>query len=276
MAKKPGTAVATWDEELSNRAKIADAQARTLQTGNKFFSLKSGVFSFDGKPLPGNEIYVVILDGVFANTHYAGKFDPGNPASPDCYAFGRDAQSMTPHDNVAPEEKHSDRCATCPMNVFGSADEGQGKACKNTYRLALIPAGNVDAKGKFKQFTSEEELLTQEVGYLMIPVTSVNKQFLVYVKQLKDGVWTAGKSRPTEGVVTRIKLVPDANNQFVLNFSFAGFLGDVIQSAAIRRSDEAKETIAFPYPKNEPKIASKAKAPVKGKKPSAASKARKY
>lgn len=273
MAKKTGTAVATWDEELSKRSEVAAAQARTSQTGNKFFSLKSGVLSFDGKPMPNNEANVIILEGMFANTHYAGKFDPGNPASPDCYAFGQDAQSMTPHDNVG-EDRYSDRCATCENNVFGSALEGAGKACKNTYRLAIIAAGNVTPKGKFEQFSKEEDVLTQEMGYLMIPVTSLNKQYLAYVKHLHAGVMTGGKARPPEGVVTKMKLVPDSDNQFKLEFHFAGMVDPGIQGAVMRRRSEAVDSIAFPYPKNEAKPV-KAKSAKKGKE-NPAKKARKY
>jgi len=44
--------------------------------------------------------------------------------------------------NMVPDEKCSkakcEDCQSCPLNEFGS--KGNGKACKNTVRLAIVPA----------------------------------------------------------------------------------------------------------------------------------------
>src|SRR5690606_25613194 len=94
-----------------------------------------------------NELEVVVVASVFANTLYADKFQPGVVSLPICYAFG-DPDSDDPEGTMRPHEEaedpQSDACADCPMNQFGSAPEGRGKACKNTRRLAVMLAEDLD------------------------------------------------------------------------------------------------------------------------------------
>jgi hypothetical protein len=61
-----------------------------------------------------------------------------------CFAIGTNPRDMTPSANAP--ARQADDCQACPMNQFGSA--GEGKACKNGRRLALLPenddGGDVD------------------------------------------------------------------------------------------------------------------------------------
>lgn len=77
----------------------------------------------------------VIVDFVSRNVYYESKYDENNPQPPECVATGRVLKDMVPQDD-APDKQNAD-CATCPMNQFGS--DGNGKACKNQRKLAILP-----------------------------------------------------------------------------------------------------------------------------------------
>jgi hypothetical protein len=77
----------------------------------------------------------VVTDFVSRNVYYESKFDENNPQPPECVATGRVLKDMVPQDDCP--DKQADNCATCPMNQFGS--DGNGKACKNQRRLAILP-----------------------------------------------------------------------------------------------------------------------------------------
>ena len=81
----------------------------------------------------------VIVDFVAKKAFYEGKYDKDNIVPPNCFAMG-----FVPHDALecsenSPDAQHTDGCKTCPKNAFGSADNGKGKACKDSYILALLP-----------------------------------------------------------------------------------------------------------------------------------------
>lgn len=88
----------------------------------------------DGTKTPG-PLELVIVDFVSANTYYEGAYDPKNPASPLCFAIGSEPTKLTASDNSPAKQATS--CAVCPMNQFGS--NGDGKACKNTRVMAVLP-----------------------------------------------------------------------------------------------------------------------------------------
>lgn len=96
---------------------------------NKEFELPDGRKS-DG-PLE-----LIILDFVSFNALYEGRYDPNNIQPPVCFSIGAVVQQMVP--SAKSPEPQSTSCATCPMNQFGS--DGNGKACKNKRRLAVLPA----------------------------------------------------------------------------------------------------------------------------------------
>jgi len=192
-----------WDEELAKQAAVAAKVEESTSTG-AFFGLKSGVLAFNDSPLPNNEMAVVILDSMLENVFYGGKYDPDEPQAPACFAFGRDEKEMAPHASVLEAgSQGGDVCQGCANNEWGSADTGRGKACRNTRRLAMIPAGKLEANGKFKAFTDVEHFETAGIGYMKLPVTSV-KGYAAFVKQV-----TGALRRPPHAIFTRVKVVPD-------------------------------------------------------------------
>lgn len=231
MPAKPAgrTGVTRWEDRLANYAKAAVEQEASVSTG-QFISTKAGQLTYQGNPVKDNTLDVVVIDGILENTYYEGKYDPNNPAPPICYAFGRDDKEMKPHERSSKPQAKS--CGECKWNQWESADEGRGKACKNTRRLALLPTTDMTAAG----------LKKMEAAFLRVPVTSV-KGWAAYTR----GV-AALRHLPPFGVVTRIRTVPDPKNQFRMTFEHNGDIPEPLMETVVERHEAMREEIAFPYP----------------------------
>lgn len=144
------------------------------------------------------------------------------------------------------------------MNEWGSAGEGRrGKACKETRRLAVIPADSLD---------SVEDLVGAELAMAKIPVTSVaNWSNYVHKTSAVDGL-------PFWAVLTEMSVKPHIKNQFEVNFNREEVIDDTDALAAIMKKVEmvdafvmapysiaADEDTPAPAPKGPPKPAVKKK-----------------
>lgn len=254
MAKQ--TAMIKWDEELAKQAQVA-AGMEASTGGSRFFSTKSGVLSFDGAPVPGNQMAVVILGAMLENAFYEGKFDADNPVPPVCYALGTDEKAMAPHADVqAAGNAMCERCADCPKNEWGSAEEGKGKGCKNTRRLSLIPAGDLDTQGRFTAYTDPAHFQDSPAAILRVPPTSL-KGYGAFVRQIASGL-----RRPPHAIFTKVRLIPDQKTQFRLLFEALESVPNELIPVLIKRHEQAQKDLDFPYPEPEEAPAK----PQKGKK----------
>ena len=132
-------------EQLKAQA-AAMAERTTPPGGNKIQVGQDKMLKLpDGSKVA--QVTGVIVDFVTMHNFYEGKFDPKNIVPPGCFAVGLNPKQMAPV-NESPNKQAKD-CQVCPMNEFGSA--GDGKACKNGRRLALLPMNDdgtdVDAEG---------------------------------------------------------------------------------------------------------------------------------
>lgn len=155
MARAKTTTASSASSASSKALVNVDAQlaAEAAQFKNQLGASSSnrlkvevrGSFSTpDGMDL-GNEIQLIVLDFASRNQYYTVPFSADNPAAPECYAMGRSIPDLAPEDD-SPTKIHSD-CASCPMNAFGSAPTGRGKACQNRRQVAvlLVDPDNPDA-----------------------------------------------------------------------------------------------------------------------------------
>lgn len=264
-AGETGTEVVDWEAQMRRDAEIAAGAQRSAGGGGKFFSTQAGVLQFDGQPLPGNQMAVVILADIMENSWYEDKYDPDTPASPKCFAFGHDEEDMEPHEKVDQDPyfaRQNPECHDCPRNEWGSADTGRGKACKNVMRLALIPAGQYKAKGTGRNQTFELELYDEpedfskaEVGFLKLPVMSV-KNYAKYVKTL-----AADMGRPPHGVITNIWLEPDPKSQYKVLFEVIDKAPKELLQILLQRHAAENASIDFPY--SPPQVEEEERAPAK-------------
>jgi len=168
-------------------------QAELNQLGNTVAPPASRKISIKGKQftLPDGTTHqgpmqAVILDHINFNAYYKKPYDPQNPAPPDCFALHKTIPEMAPHKEAA--EPQSEDCGSCPMNQFGSASTGKGKACRNKVRLAVAPANAA----------LDDEPMTIEVAPSSI------KTWSSYVNKLRQ------QSILPVQVVTKISFDPNA------------------------------------------------------------------
>lgn len=247
--------IASWDEEL---AKYAQQSLQETEVdgiaGGQFISTQRGQLKWNGDPITGNHMAVIIVDSVHENLYYEGRYDPNVVSPPSCFAFGRTEDCMEPHEKVVENgTNQASACATCPMNEWGSSDVGKGKACKNMMRLGLISAGTLNDAGDEVELFDNDYFKTAEFAYLKIPPTSL-KNYVNYVKQLAGTL-----RRPPFGVITRIKLVPDTKAPFKVVFDALDTVSNDLMGDIIKRHEEAKTLIEFPYSFEKPAEEEKSK-----------------
>ncbi len=243
-----GQEIVNYDEVWAKASQVAAAQEP--QTGGTSLSTRGGILSFGEEELPGNQACVIILDAVRENTYYAEKFDSDNPAAPTCYAFGRGSEEMAPHHTMQADPEYfvpqHDACDGCPMNEWGSADQGRGKACQNRRRLALIPAGFYTPKKGSRDFDLEmfndpAHFQTVDIAFIKLPVMSV-KEWAKYVTNLSASV-----RRPPHGVITRLFLEPDPKSQYRVHFEMIEELPNELAAAIMARHEEATKAVIQGY-----------------------------
>lgn len=219
---------------LAEEAKEAAAKERPALSR---ISLKSGVMSYGGQPMPNNKVEAIILSASFRNTWYAGRYDPNNIKNPNCFSLSLSDENMLPDDNVA-EPAHG-TCAGCPNNEWGSdPNGGRGKACKQSRRLVIMPANALEE--------GVDKVKTAELAVMDLPVTSV-KNYSQLVNTLSA---TAGV--PTWAAVVQISVVPDAKTQFKVLFQAMRIVPTVELLDAIKtRREEATRIALEPYKETE-------------------------
>lgn len=85
-----------------------------------------------------DEIEAVIVDFVYRNEYYPSAFNRKSISPPACFAISPDAASLAASE-TSPLRQSEDGCATCQQNQYGSSPSGDGKACKNTVYMAVLP-----------------------------------------------------------------------------------------------------------------------------------------
>lgn len=132
-----------------------------------------------GKAIRGefNAIIVAMLPKV-SRTYYAGKYDPDAKATlPDCWS------NLGDKPEASAKNKQSANCASCPMNIDGSGDNGKGKACRFQRRVALLLEGddsgnvyqfNIPAKSLFGKGNGNTHPFESYVRYLVANEHSVD------------------------------------------------------------------------------------------------------
>jgi len=208
---KEETGLSAYDAEL---AAIAGATAAQEKVVGEFFSIKAGQLSFGGSPIPGNQMTVVILDGIHENIYYEGTYSDTARSGPLCFALGRSEEGMKPDAKVvAAGTAQHETCEGCQWNEWGSADVGKGKACKNIRRLSILTASKIERDGTVTLIEDPEHFKAVSAGYLRVPVTSV-KNYSSMVNTLNSSM-----RLPTFAVYTRVSVAPDPKTQVRIDFT---------------------------------------------------------
>lgn len=218
--------LASWQQDLALHAKSighnegSDSSAITIQHGN---------MQYQGVPVPGNSLDVIVLASSTERCYYDKPYDPDLISSPTCFAQSLDPKTLAPHSNVL--KPISTDCNSCELAEFGSAKQGKGPACKTYRKIIMI---NAD--------TQAEDVGKAELAYLKVSPTSV-KNWSKYVQQL---VGSAGI--PPWAASTTVKVVPDKKTIHQVLFSaIAPLEDDQLLSAIHSRIPEGEELLMNPY-----------------------------
>lgn len=118
------------------KAELAGLKDRVEPPSGFAISTNGKVFTLpDGSSNPG-PLTCIILDWVTANVYFKGLYNPKEIKPPVCFALSAMPVGMIPSDK-APEKQH-ETCSGCKQNEYKSAQNGIGKACKNTRRLIVV------------------------------------------------------------------------------------------------------------------------------------------
>ena len=221
-----------YDEML---AKLAKKATKVEKPTTSAIGVRAGVLNYNGNAVPQNKLECIIIASTHANAYYEDAFNPNDIKSPVCYAYSPDPDEveMVPHPKSS--KPQSDKCETCPMNQWGSDPKGgRGKACKNTRRLAIIPADVTAA-----------DVQTAEVATLNLPVMTVSKMWTPYVHKLATLY-----QRPPLAFKTVIGTKPDPKSQFLITFDDAGPVDAELLGALIAKAESAQPMLEREYEPN--------------------------
>lgn len=224
-----GTDVVNWEDKLKAEAQ---AVAQTMRPPVGRISNAGGAMMYEGTPIPNGTIDVVILSAIRKNAYYSGEYEAGNPVPPDCFALSVDGRDMRPHESVPQPQNFS--CAGCPMDAWGSSPKGgKGKACKEYWEIAMLPASNINDPAAISK---------SEIALMGLPVTS-GKYFEDYCKLV-----AAAHNLPYWAVVTRISRNPHKVRQFEIKHNYVSSIqGNDYLGALHARSQEAQGILMTPF-----------------------------
>lgn len=255
-AKKPrgGGALVALEQQLA--ADAAAAAAKEPVSGGMTIRTDKKKFTYSDTVLP-SPLEVIVLAQAYYNAYYDTPYDPEDPQPPACFAVAQEADQLTRHEK-APRSPVGEgtACALCPMNAFGTADVGRGKACNNYRRLAVVMADDPALEG--------EGDLTWAT--LSIPPTGLG-QWSKYVKGLAKL-----ENRPPHGVVTSFGFDPERNTPCVIAIGYDKLTRpEVIQKVLAARQRVLEENALLSTPDPAPRAPRPDKKVVKGKKPAPSS-----
>jgi hypothetical protein len=245
--KTTGKDLTHWDQQLTEQANMAAGTVSSAEGGGNF-SIRGTMLTFQGNRFDNDEMAVIIADFILLNQWYDNEpFEEDNYKAPYCWAVGRDAAQIAPHEQA--EDPQSESCVECKWNCFGTADIGRGKACKNGYRLACVSAGELDRAGNLSLY-EDDYLEKSAFGWLNVPPTST-AAFASFVQQLQNAF-----KRPPHAFVAKVKVYPHPKHKMAA-ISFEPIM-DLRKEApnlipvAMKRHDQAtKELEAYVFTPNE-------------------------
>jgi hypothetical protein len=251
---KKTTALANYDARLAALGKKSVETAKTMagQTG-KNIGTQGAKFHIDGNIVKEDYLDLVIVDFIIMNTLYTPgkKFDPKNPDSPICFAFGRagegEPEIRSHADSIFPQGgtqyqpkggKTGCECEFCWANQWESTDgPGKGKACKNGFRLACISA--TDLK-------DAASIAKAEIRYLAVAPTS-GKAWAAHTDQVGEAL-----DKHVMAVVTRVTIESAPSGGHLLYFETQEEVNKELFGPLLDKYEKAVKEIEFPFVKITP------------------------
>jgi hypothetical protein len=211
-----------WEAQMAADAKKILEQERPAVSA---MSIKSGVMTIGGEPIPNNEIECIVLASAAEMVYYTSAYDADVRTNPDCFAID-DArvEELSPHETAT--NKQSTTCVTCEKFQWGSDPKGgRGRACRERRRLALMPADG-----------------SAELCLLSVPSMSIKN----WSNFVRETVATTGK--PPAAAICKIKVVPSTRSMIEVKFSYVKAVPDEMLGMVYAKRPAAMEAVLTPYP----------------------------
>ena len=247
LTTQPGAQVPTDPAQMEDYFRqYAQAYAEAEPSTGQSISVNNGVMTVGDQAIPGNQFAAIILDAVHINAFYGAPYNPQVILPPTCYAIGRTEMEMAPHPDMNKDlsffQPQAERCAACPQNVFGSAAQGSGKACKNKRRMLLVVAGTYTPQGQLQPITDISYYETTPLLTLNVAPTSA-KNWGRFVRE------TAGSyNRPPFGMIARVYLYPhEKHGKEAIGFDTLAPVPDEWVATIVKRQQEAQNQIGEGY-----------------------------
>ncbi len=214
------------DQAAKSIAKGKEVSRKLPAPGGNFFSFRNGVLTLGGETLD-SPMPLVILSYSFERSYYSQQYQADVMATPDCYSYDGDV----PH----PESpvKQSTNCEECRLNQFGTAQNGQGKGCKEGAKFAAIHADSADSPDKVATATIVQ-------GRLSVLNAKTFRNYVGYFEDNNTPIWQG---------ISDLTVKPDSRSQYAAKFSKrqAEFDDDILDAIAVR-VNEADKLLDAPYP----------------------------
>ena len=220
MSEAQSTAVISIEDQIKQQLALQQEKMAAMQTGPNLISFKGGQLIVDGVPIPGGEAEVYVLAQQAERAYYEGEFDASKPQVPACYSFDLEA----PHPEAS--DPQNTTCLGCPQNEWGTAARGRGKACRESARVAVVPA------------TAPIE--TAPMYQCSFPITSMGS-----VKEFMGRCAQSGKL--SGEFKTRLKVVPDPKSFFKASLTPLQTVEQPMR-VLIDRMAQARDQLMSPYP----------------------------
>jgi hypothetical protein len=140
--------VTTFENSLpvELRAQMAEQVAADLarlgNTGGKdsIRVLQDKTFQMPDDTIVAGPLEMVIVDFVYRNEYYTEAFNRKDIKAPACFAVNPEQKLLIPTPNSPKMQVPAgESCNKCQWDKFGSSATGDGKACKNTIYMAVLP-----------------------------------------------------------------------------------------------------------------------------------------
>ena len=221
MSKEQKTEVMSIEEQVKQQLALQSQKAENLMSKVNLISFKGGQLIVDGSPVPNGEAEVLVLAQQSERAYYEGEFDPTVVQVPACYSFDLE----TPHPE-SPSPQNT-TCDNCPWDKWGSGKRGKGKGCRESARVAVIPASAPLETGPLYQCS--------------FPITSLSS--------VQDFVSRCNSSGTLLGqYVTRLKVVPDPKTFFKASLTPIRKIEAQDLANLLKRMAQAREQLIQPYP----------------------------
>ena len=121
--------------------------------GSRRISIEGNVFReiIGGKEVRVSEeraLKVVVVNAsTLSRMYYSGKDVKGQKSKPLCWS----SDTQTPAAEVPEEQRQARFCKDCPQNIKGSGQNGEGRACRYSQRLAVVLASDTGVDDKVYQ-----------------------------------------------------------------------------------------------------------------------------